>query len=45
MDVAPSAQSGWLKFAALVLGVGAVGLPINNLGSYHVAFAGMAVKR
>ncbi len=34
MEAAPSAQSGWLKFAALVLGVAAIGLPVNNFADY-----------
>ena len=42
MDVAASAQSGWLKFMALVLGVAVIGLPVNNLADYALLVA-MAV--
>ena len=42
MEAVPSARSGWLKFTALLLGIAAVGLPVNNFADYAL-LAAMAV--
>jgi hypothetical protein len=42
-EIASAASAGWCKLAALVLTLAAVGLPVNNLGSYALLLVAAVV--